>query len=139
VRIPRQVSGQDVARALRVLGYERVRQEGSHIRLTTQVNGTHHVTIPNHQPLKIGTLLGGVPLQVAVERALVDAFAFDCRDGAGAVPDGGHDAVEKRAAEFGGAATAVGLRDNFHARGGVSPGRNRAKAQTAERQTRAER
>ncbi|MEM1309808.1 MAG: type II toxin-antitoxin system HicA family toxin, partial [Cyanobacteria bacterium P01_H01_bin.153] len=29
---------------------------GSHIRLTTQEKGEHHVTIPNHSPLKIGTL-----------------------------------------------------------------------------------
>lgn len=27
---------------VRVLGYERVRQDGSHIRLTTTVGGTHH-------------------------------------------------------------------------------------------------
>jgi predicted RNA binding protein YcfA (HicA-like mRNA interferase family) len=39
VKIPRQLSGQDVAHALRVLGYDRVRREGSHIQLTTQVNG----------------------------------------------------------------------------------------------------
>jgi predicted RNA binding protein YcfA (HicA-like mRNA interferase family) len=70
LRIPRQLSGQDVARALRVLGYERVRQDGSHLRLTTQVNGTHHVTVPNHQPLKIGTLLGGVLKPVAAHHRL---------------------------------------------------------------------
>lgn len=64
------MSGHDVARALRELGYERVRQEGSHIRLTTQVNGTHHVTIPNHTPLKIGTLLGGVLKPVAAHHRL---------------------------------------------------------------------
>ncbi|MBS9385834.1 MAG: type II toxin-antitoxin system HicA family toxin [Dolichospermum sp. BR01] len=29
---------------------------GSHIRLTTQENGKHHITIPNHSPIKIGTL-----------------------------------------------------------------------------------
>ena len=46
MRIPRQLSGQDAARASGVLGYERVRQDGSHIRLTTQVNGAHHVTVP---------------------------------------------------------------------------------------------
>ena len=46
MRVPRQLSGQDVARALGVLGYERVRQDGSHVRLTTQVNGAHHVTVP---------------------------------------------------------------------------------------------
>jgi predicted RNA binding protein YcfA (HicA-like mRNA interferase family) len=59
-----------VARALRLLGYERVRREGSHIRLTTQVNGTHHVTVPNHTPLKVGTLLGGVLKPVAAHHRL---------------------------------------------------------------------
>ncbi|WP_349680607.1 type II toxin-antitoxin system HicA family toxin [Flavihumibacter sp. UBA7668] len=29
---------------------------GSHIRLTTEQNGQHHITIPHHDPLKIGTL-----------------------------------------------------------------------------------
>ncbi len=70
MRIPRQVSGPDLARALGVLGYERVRQDGSHLRLTTQVNGTHHVTVPNHKPLKIGTLLGGVLKPVAAHHRL---------------------------------------------------------------------
>ncbi|NYE57789.1 putative RNA binding protein YcfA (HicA-like mRNA interferase family) [Carboxydothermus ferrireducens DSM 11255] len=32
------------------------RQTGSHIRLTTTLKGEHHVTIPLHDPLKIGTL-----------------------------------------------------------------------------------
>ena len=70
MRIPRQLSGQDVARALGVLGYERVRQDGSHIRLTTQVNGAHHVTVPNHKPLKIGTPPGGVLKPVAAHHRL---------------------------------------------------------------------
>ena len=47
-----------MVKALGVLGYERVRQEGSHIRLTTERQGQHHVTIPNHNPLKLGTLSG---------------------------------------------------------------------------------
>ena len=55
MKTPRDVSGQNLAKALRVLGYERIRQDGSHIRLTTQLNGEHHVTIPHHNPLKIGT------------------------------------------------------------------------------------
>jgi predicted RNA binding protein YcfA (HicA-like mRNA interferase family) len=75
VRVPRQVSGTEVAKALRVLGYERVRQDGSHIRLTSEINGTHHVTIPNHKPLKIGTLLGGVLKPVAAHHHItVDAL-----------------------------------------------------------------
>jgi predicted RNA binding protein YcfA (HicA-like mRNA interferase family) len=55
VKTPRDVSGSNLAKALRVLGYERVRQDGSHIRLTTQLNGEHHLTIPHHNRLKIGT------------------------------------------------------------------------------------
>lgn len=31
-------------------------QTGSHIRLTTLRNGEHHVTVPAHDPIKIGTL-----------------------------------------------------------------------------------
>jgi predicted RNA binding protein YcfA (HicA-like mRNA interferase family) len=34
------------------------RQKGSHIRLTTDRNGEHHEVVPNHNPIKIGTLRG---------------------------------------------------------------------------------
>ena len=64
-KIPRNVSGSDVSAALRVLGYEFVRQAGSHLRLTIKVNGTHHVTVPAHRELKTGTLSGGVLKPVA--------------------------------------------------------------------------
>lgn len=70
MKIPRNIHGRDLVRALRELGYERVRQEGSHIRLTTSVNGTHHVTVPDHRPLKAGTLLGGVLKPVAAHHKL---------------------------------------------------------------------
>ena len=35
-----------------------MRQEGSHIRLTTQQGGEHHVTVPHHDPIKLGMLTG---------------------------------------------------------------------------------
>jgi predicted RNA binding protein YcfA (HicA-like mRNA interferase family) len=70
VRIPRDIDGVKLVKALRVLGYERVRQDGSHIRLTTTINGTHHVTVPAHKPLKTGTLLGGVLKPVAAHHRL---------------------------------------------------------------------
>lgn len=38
------------------MGYEPTRQTGSHIRVTTQLDGEHHEVIPNHKPIKIGTL-----------------------------------------------------------------------------------
>ena len=59
-KIPRNVSGSDLVAALKVLGYQTVRQAGSHLRFTTQLNGTHHVTVPAHRPIKTGTLLGGI-------------------------------------------------------------------------------
>lgn len=55
MRLPRDVSGVKLVKALRVLGYEISRQSGSHIRVTTTKNGTHHVTVPKHDPLKLGT------------------------------------------------------------------------------------
>lgn len=51
-----RLSDADLVRALRKLGYETTRQTGSHMRLTTQEHGEHHVTIPHHDPLRIGTL-----------------------------------------------------------------------------------
>jgi len=35
MKLPRDVSGDDLAKALRVLGYEVTRQTGSHYRVTT--------------------------------------------------------------------------------------------------------
>ena len=70
MKIPRDVAAFQLIRALRALGYESVRQDGSHIRLTTTLGGTHHLTIPNHRPLKTGTLLGGVLKPVAAHHKL---------------------------------------------------------------------
>jgi predicted RNA binding protein YcfA (HicA-like mRNA interferase family) len=56
MKLPRDLSGEALAKALSKLGYVVDRQTGSHIRLTTQENGEHHITIPNHSPIKIGTL-----------------------------------------------------------------------------------
>lgn len=56
MKIPRDISGFELVKALEIYGYKITRQKGSHIRLTTQKNGEHHITIPNHKPLKIGTL-----------------------------------------------------------------------------------
>ncbi|MFP4529028.1 MAG: type II toxin-antitoxin system HicA family toxin [Candidatus Kapaibacterium sp.] len=56
MKTPRDISGEFLADKLKVFGYLIVRQSGSHIRLTTHKNGEHHITIPRHNPLKIGTL-----------------------------------------------------------------------------------
>ncbi len=56
MKLPRDLSGAGLVKALEKLGYEVTRQTGSHIRLTTTENGEHHLTVPAHDPIKIGTL-----------------------------------------------------------------------------------
>ena len=56
MRIPRDVAAGDLVKALARLGYRVTRQKGSHIRLTTDQGGEHHEVVPNHDPVKIGTL-----------------------------------------------------------------------------------
>lgn len=58
MKIPRDLTGLELVKLLKPLGYLVTRQAGSHIRLTTQMSGEHHITIPAHDPLKIGTLSG---------------------------------------------------------------------------------
>ncbi len=56
MKLPRDLDGDELAKLLRPFDYEITRQVGSHIRLTTTRNGEHHITIPRHRPLRIGTL-----------------------------------------------------------------------------------
>jgi predicted RNA binding protein YcfA (HicA-like mRNA interferase family) len=56
MKTPRDLSGAELAKGLRKLGYVTTRQTGSHLRVTTQEGGEHHEVIPNHSPIKIGTL-----------------------------------------------------------------------------------
>ncbi len=56
MKIPRDLSGAELVKRLVRLGYATTRQTGSHIRLTSTVQGEHHITLPNHDPLKVGTL-----------------------------------------------------------------------------------
>lgn len=56
MRIPRDLSGQELTGLLKRYGYQITRQTGSHLRLTTTMKGEHHITIPKHKPLKVGTL-----------------------------------------------------------------------------------
>ena len=56
MRIPRDISGDQLAKRLSRFGYVSTRQTGSHVRLTTQRAGEHHITIPAHDPVRVGTL-----------------------------------------------------------------------------------
>ena len=53
MKLPRDLSGGDVVKALNRLGFSVVRQEGSHIRLE---KGGLGVTVPNHRVLVPKTL-----------------------------------------------------------------------------------
>jgi len=71
MKIPRDLSGADLIKRLARLGYSATRQTGSHIRLTSMTRGEHHVTIPNHDPLRVGTLaaiLAGVAAHHQISR-----------------------------------------------------------------------
>lgn len=51
------VSGRDVVKLLNLLGYEVVRQRGSHIRLRMMTEEEeHHITVPDHKEVAKGTL-----------------------------------------------------------------------------------
>jgi predicted RNA binding protein YcfA (HicA-like mRNA interferase family) len=57
MKIPRNLSGADLADLLyRKYGYQRIHQVGSHIILETEKPRHHRIAIPNHDPLRIGTL-----------------------------------------------------------------------------------
>ena len=54
--LPRDVAGRQRVKALGELGYQETRRKGAHIRVTTQRNGEHHEVVPDHNPIKCGTL-----------------------------------------------------------------------------------
>jgi predicted RNA binding protein YcfA (HicA-like mRNA interferase family) len=71
MKTPRDLSATQLIKILAPLGYKASRQTGSHIRLTTLENGQHHITIPNHDPIKIGTLnkiLADVALHIGLSK-----------------------------------------------------------------------
>jgi len=71
VRMPRDLSGADLVKALAKLGYRPTRQTGSQIRRTTTMGVEHQVTVPNHDPLRVGTLgaiLDGVARHHGISR-----------------------------------------------------------------------
>lgn len=69
MKLPRDVSGAQLVKALGALGYRVTRQTGSHFRLTCDDPKQHHVTIPNHDSLRLGTL-SGILNDVAVHHGL---------------------------------------------------------------------
>ncbi len=59
MKLPRDLDGAKLAALLRRYDYRTTRQTGSHIRLTSNRKGhEHHITIPAHRELRVGTLHG---------------------------------------------------------------------------------
>lgn len=56
MRLPRDLDAPTLIKALARLGYAPVRQSGSHIRLHRQAEPVHTITVPNHSPLRVGTV-----------------------------------------------------------------------------------
>lgn len=55
----RKVSGEEAIRSLQKLGFEKVRQRGSHVVMKKQTKeGEVGCVVPLHRELKIGTLKG---------------------------------------------------------------------------------
>jgi predicted RNA binding protein YcfA (HicA-like mRNA interferase family) len=70
MKLPRDVTGTEAARALQRLGFLVQRQTGSHLILRRE---GRTVVIPQHKPLLPGTLKGileqaGVPLEQFIEQ-----------------------------------------------------------------------
>ncbi len=57
MKVPRDLSGAQLVKVLcRDWGYRIVHQEGSHIILQTDTPAHQRLSIPNHNPLRVGTL-----------------------------------------------------------------------------------
>ena len=72
MRLSRDESGSSLIKKFSKLGYSVSRQKGSHIRLTRTFEGQeYHITIPNHDPIKIGLLakiLNDVAQQLGISK-----------------------------------------------------------------------
>ena len=57
MKLPRDASGRDVVKALcRDWDYREVHQVGSHIILQTDSPTPHRLSVPDHHPVRLGTL-----------------------------------------------------------------------------------
>ncbi len=57
MKLPRDIDGKELVKALEKLGYSRLRQKGSHVYLVSS-DEKHHIAVPLHSPLKLGTFSG---------------------------------------------------------------------------------
>ncbi|WP_019988388.1 type II toxin-antitoxin system HicA family toxin [Rudanella lutea] len=56
MKVPRDLNGSELVKRLEKYGYVVHHQTGSHLIIRTREPSEHSVSIPNHKPLKVGTL-----------------------------------------------------------------------------------
>ena len=57
MRLPRDISGDELVSRLSLYGYQRTHQTGSHMQLLAVINGREcHLTVPRHGAVRVGTL-----------------------------------------------------------------------------------
>jgi predicted RNA binding protein YcfA (HicA-like mRNA interferase family) len=69
MKLPRDLTGEELLRCLRRVDYHLERQTGSHMIVKSLSPRPHSVTVPNHKPLKVGTL-SSILHEIALQRGL---------------------------------------------------------------------
>jgi predicted RNA binding protein YcfA (HicA-like mRNA interferase family) len=70
VKLPRDLSGADVVKALKRCGFTVLRQRGSHVILRKE---SRTVVVPQHRPVKPGTLRGIIEqAELTIEQFVAD-------------------------------------------------------------------
>ena len=80
-KIPRDITGKQLIVKLHTLGYRKINQTGSHIRLeNSTLPIPHRITIPYHNPIRIGTLsniLNDLANKMNIEKKQLIKLLFD--------------------------------------------------------------
>lgn len=76
MKLPRNLTGAQLIKAFEQLGYQSTRQTGSHVRLTCPRPKEHHITVPLHDPLQVGTL-AAILLDVATHQGITREALID--------------------------------------------------------------
>lgn len=80
MKLPRDLGATELIAALGRVGYQVTRQTGSHVRLSNATDPQHHITVPAHDPIRVGTLaaiLGDVGSKLQLDREQLLRLLFD--------------------------------------------------------------
>jgi len=79
MKVPRDVDANELITLLKRYGYVIIRQTGSHIRLSKELpaGDEHNITVPNHRPIKIGTLQSIVTQVCKLNNLNIESFYLE--------------------------------------------------------------